>query len=87
MARDVTPGMLVNLRIGLSCLVASYVRPGLGTSSHAENRVIGLGARSPEGMEDRYLTDAGGAFVATVPGAASIDSAMSFGTSAEVTSA
>jgi acetate CoA/acetoacetate CoA-transferase beta subunit len=30
-------------------------------------------------MEDRHLTDAGGGFVTAVPGAASIDSAMSFG--------
>ncbi len=45
----------------------------------AENGVIGLGARPPEGMEMRHLTDAGGGFVTAVPGAASIDSAMSFG--------
>lgn len=30
-------------------------------------------------MEDPHLTDAGGGFVTAVPGAASIDSAMSFG--------
>jgi acetate CoA/acetoacetate CoA-transferase beta subunit len=30
-------------------------------------------------MEDPHLTDAGGGFVSAVPGAASIDSAMSFG--------
>ena len=30
-------------------------------------------------MEDTHLTDAGGGFVTAVPGAASIDSAMSFG--------
>ena len=45
----------------------------------AENGVIGLGARPPEGMEDEDLTDAGGGFVTAMPGAASIDSAMSFG--------
>ncbi|MEM8959733.1 MAG: CoA-transferase, partial [Pseudomonadota bacterium] len=45
----------------------------------AENGVIGLGARPPEGMEEEDLTDAGGGFVTAVPGAASIDSAMSFG--------
>jgi acetate CoA/acetoacetate CoA-transferase beta subunit len=45
----------------------------------SENGVIGLGARPPEGMEEAYLTDAGGAFARAVPGAASIDSAMSFG--------
>ena len=45
----------------------------------AENGVIGLGPRPPEGMEDPDLTDAGGGFVTAMPGAASIDSAMSFG--------
>ena len=40
--------------------------------------MIGLGARPPEGMEEVNLTGAGG-FVTAVPGAASIDSAMSFG--------
>lgn len=78
-AREVTPGSLVNLGIGLPSLVASYVRPELGVFFQAENGVIGLGARPPEGMEDPHLTDAGGAFVTAVPGAASIDSAMSFG--------
>ncbi len=78
-AREVMPGSLVNLGIGLPSLVASYVRPELGVFFQAENGVIGLGARPPEGMEDPHLTDAGGAFVTAVPGAASIDSAMSFG--------
>ena len=45
----------------------------------AENGVIGLGSRPPEGMEDPDLTDAGGGFVTAMPGAASIDSAISFG--------
>ena len=44
----------------------------------AENGVVGLGPRPPEGMEDEDLTDAGGGFVTAMPGAASIDSAMSF---------
>ena len=41
--------------------------------------MIGLGPRPPEGMEDPDLTDAGGGFVTAMPGAASLDSAMSFG--------
>ena len=45
----------------------------------AENGIIGLGARPPEGMEDPDLTDAGGAFVSAIPGAARIDSTLSFG--------
>ena len=78
-AREIEPGMLVNLGIGLPSLVASYVSPQKGVFFQAENGVIGLGARPPEGMQDPHLTDAGGGFVTAVPGAASIDSAMSFG--------
>ncbi len=78
-AREIHPGMLVNLGIGLPSLVANYLARDSGVFFQAENGVIGLGARPPEGMEDRNLTDAGGGFVTAVPGAASIDSAMSFG--------
>jgi acetate CoA/acetoacetate CoA-transferase beta subunit len=78
-ALEVKPGTLVNLGIGLPSLVATYVSPDSGVFFQAENGVIGLGARPPEGMEDPNLTDAGGGFVTAVPGAASIDSAMSFG--------
>ncbi|MDO5603898.1 MAG: 3-oxoacid CoA-transferase subunit B [Paracoccus sp. (in: a-proteobacteria)] len=78
-AQEIRPGMLVNLGIGLPSLVATYVPADRGVFFQAENGVIGLGARPPEGMEDPHLTDAGGGFVSAVPGAASIDSAISFG--------
>lgn len=78
-AQEVRSGMLVNLGIGLPSLVASYLPSGVDVFFQAENGVIGLGSRPPEGMEDPDLTDAGGGFVTAVPGAASIDSAISFG--------
>ncbi|RYH11674.1 3-oxoacid CoA-transferase subunit B [Tropicimonas sp. IMCC6043] len=78
-ALEVRDGMLVNLGIGLPSMVANYLTPEVDVFFQAENGVIGLGSRPPEGMEDPELTDAGGAFVTAVPGAASIDSAMSFG--------
>ncbi len=78
-AREIQPGSLVNLGIGLPSLVANYLPANSGVFFQAENGVIGLGARPPEGMEDPNLTDAGGGFVTAVPGAASIDSAVSFG--------
>jgi acetate CoA/acetoacetate CoA-transferase beta subunit len=78
-AREIVPGTLVNLGIGLPSLVANHLPPGVEVYFQAENGVIGLGARPPEGMAEPYLTDAGGGFVTAVPGAASIDSAMSFG--------
>lgn len=78
-SREIRSGMLVNLGIGLPSMVANYLPSDAGVFFQAENGVIGLGARPPEGMEDPNLTDAGGGFVTAVPGAASIDSAMSFG--------
>jgi len=78
-AKEMKPGMLVNLGIGLPSLVANYLPHDSGIFFQAENGVIGLGPRPPEGMEDPDLTDAGGGFVMAMPGAASLDSAMSFG--------
>jgi acetate CoA/acetoacetate CoA-transferase beta subunit len=78
-AREIKSGTLVNLGIGLPSLVANYVPQDSRVFFQSENGVIGLGARPPEGMEHVDLTDAGGGFVTAVPGAASIDSAMSFG--------
>jgi acetate CoA/acetoacetate CoA-transferase beta subunit len=78
-AQEIKSGMLVNLGIGLPSQVANFLPPGIEVFFQAENGVIGLGARPPEGMEEANLTDAGGGFVTAVPGAASIDSAMSFG--------
>ena len=78
-ALEVQPGSLVNLGIGLPSMVANYLPEHIDVFFQAENGVIGLGARPPEGMEDPNLTDAGGGFVTAVPGAASIDSATSFG--------
>ena len=78
-ALEIEPDTLVNLGIGLPSMVANYLPEDVHVFFQAENGVIGLGARPPEGMEDPDLTDAGGGFVTAVPGAASIDSAMSFG--------
>lgn len=69
---------LVNLGIGLPTLVAGYVPEGVSVAFQSENGIIGFGARPPEGMEDPYLTDAGGGFISALPGAASFDSATSF---------
>ena len=78
-AQEIEPGSLVNLGIGLPSLVANHIPAEAGVFFQAENGVIGMGARPPEGMEDRDLTDAGGGFITAVPGAAAMDSAFSFG--------
>lgn len=78
-ALEVEADSLVNLGIGLPTMVANYLPEGMHVFFQSENGVVGMGARPPEGMEDPNLTDAGGGFVSAVPGAASIDSVMSFG--------
>ncbi len=77
-AQEIKPEMLVNLGIGLPSLVANFLPKDVHVFFQAENGVVGLGPRPPEGLEDEDLTDAGGGFVTAMPGAASIDSAMSF---------
>ena len=77
-AMELVDNTLVNLGIGLPTLVANYVPRGIHVFFQSENGIIGFGAPPPEGMEDVYLTDAGGAFVSALPGAVAFDSAMSF---------
>jgi acetate CoA/acetoacetate CoA-transferase beta subunit len=77
-AMELADNTLVNLGIGLPTLVANYVPAGIHVFFQSENGIIGFGAPPPEGMEDVYLTDAGGAFVSALPGAVAFDSAMSF---------
>src|SRR5271169_2210446 len=78
-ARELRPGMLVNLGIGIPTLVANYVPNGMRVFFQSENGLIGTGAPPEEGMAHPTLTDAGGRPVTALPGAATFDSAMSFG--------
>lgn len=78
-AQALRPGSLVNLGIGLPTGVSRFIPSEAGILFQSENGIVGMGARPPEGMEDEYLTDAGGAFVTAVPGAATVDSVLSFG--------
>jgi acetate CoA/acetoacetate CoA-transferase beta subunit len=78
-ARELKPGMLVNLGIGIPTLVANYVPEGLRVYFQSENGLIGTGAVPEEGMAHPMLTDAGGRPVTALPGACTFDSAMSFG--------
>jgi 3-oxoacid CoA-transferase B subunit len=77
-AREIAPGSLVNLGIGIPTGVPAYIPAGLPVLFQSENGIVGMGTRPPEGFEDEDLTDAGGTFVSAVPGAAAVDSATSF---------
>src|SRR5271155_3580714 len=78
-ARELAPGMLVNLGIGIPTLVANYLPDGMRVFFQSENGLIGTGSPPEEGMAHPALTDAGGRPVTALPGASAFDSAMSFG--------
>src|SRR5262245_46596696 len=78
-ARELSPGMLVNLGIGIPTLVANHLPEGMHVFFQSENGLIGTGAPPEAGMAHPMLTDAGGRPVTALPGAATFDSAMSFG--------
>jgi acetate CoA/acetoacetate CoA-transferase beta subunit len=78
-ARELQPGMLVNLGIGIPTLVANYVPAGVNIFFQSENGLIGTGPVPQEGLAQARLTDAGGRPVTALPGACTFDSAMSFG--------
>lgn len=78
-AREVRSGTLVNLGIGLPTEVATHLPPGVAVFFQTENGLAGMGPRPTKGMENPNLVDAGGGFVTAIPGAASFDSAFSFG--------
>jgi acetate CoA/acetoacetate CoA-transferase beta subunit len=78
-ARELKPGMLVNLGIGIPTLVANYLPAGMHVFFQSENGLIGTGTPPEEGMSHPTLTDAGGRPVTALPGASTFDSATSFG--------
>lgn len=78
-ARVLKSGNLVNLGIGIPTLVANYVPADLKVFFQSENGLIGTGPIPEQGMAHPTLTDAGGRPISALPGAATFDSAMSFG--------
>jgi acetate CoA/acetoacetate CoA-transferase beta subunit len=78
-AQELRPGNLVNLGIGIPTLVAKYVPEGLKLFFQSENGLIETGPIPEQGLAHPLLTDAAGKPISALPGAATFDSAMSFG--------
>lgn len=78
-ARELRTGMLVNLGIGIPTLVANHIPSDVKVFFQSENGLVGTGPIPEEGMGHPLLTDAGGRPVTAIAGAATFDSAMSFG--------
>ncbi|MDQ2091826.1 3-oxoacid CoA-transferase subunit B [Marimonas arenosa] len=77
-AREIAPGMVVNLGIGLPQQVVNRLASDFPVCLHTENGLTGIGPVQPHAKADRNLIDAGGAYVSTIPGSAFFDSATSF---------
>ena len=69
LARELRPGMLVNLGIGIPTQVANYVPAGVHVFFQSENGLIGTGTVAEQGLAQARLTDAGGRPVTALPGA------------------
>lgn len=77
-AREIAPGMVVNLGIGMPTQVVNHLAADYPVCLHTENGMTGVGPVLPPEQADRNLIDAGGAYVSTVAGSAFFNSATSF---------
>ena len=78
-AQDLKDGDVINLGIGLPTLVANYIPKGVNVTIQSENGILGMDRVAEKGEEIKDVTNSGGAYVLTNPGASYFDSAMSFG--------
>lgn len=78
-ALELKDGDVVNLGIGLPTMVPNYLKADVEVMLQSENGMIGMGPAAKEGEEAEEWTNAGGGFITPVAGAASFDSATSFG--------
>jgi 3-oxoacid CoA-transferase subunit B len=78
-SKEVQPGFVVNLGIGIPTLVANYLDPASGVMLQSENGLLGLGPFPRETEIDPDLINAGKQTVTALPGASFFSSADSFG--------
>lgn len=77
-AKEIQPGSIVNLGIGLPTQVVNYLTPGMEVLIHSENGILGVGGQPDISDIDPNMIDSAGNYVTTQTGGAHFDSAMSF---------
>lgn len=77
-AREIQPGSIVNLGIGMPTEVANNVSPEAGVVLQTENGLLGMGPFPYEDEVDALLVNAGKQTVTALPGASIFDSSLSF---------
>ena len=78
LAKEVQPGSVVNLGIGIPTLVANYLAPDSGVFLQSENGLLGIGPFPHESEVDPDLINAGKQTITTIPGSSFFSSADSF---------
>ena len=77
-ARELRPGEIVNLGIGIPNLIPGYLGGGTEIFLHTENGLLGVGPRPSEEELDPDLVDAAKRPITALQGASYFDSASSF---------
>jgi 3-oxoacid CoA-transferase B subunit len=77
-ARELRPGEVVNLGIGIPNLIPRFLDADAGIFVHTENGLLGVGPPPAGDEQDEDLIDAAKRPVTALPGAAYFDSAQSF---------
>ncbi|SHF04851.1 3-oxoacid CoA-transferase subunit B [Modicisalibacter ilicicola DSM 19980] len=77
-AREIDPGQIVNLGIGLPTRLFHYLPKEMEVLVHSENGVLGCQLLTEGSEPDLEMIDSGGAYISTRPGASVFDSALSF---------
>lgn len=76
--RELRPGDIVNLGVGIPTLIADLLRPDDGITLHTENGMLGVGPAPLSGGALDYPVNAGKEPVTALPGASYFDSTDSF---------
>ncbi len=77
-ARELTPGSVVNLGIGIPTLIPNHLPADAGILLHSENGLLGMGPFPHDDEVDAQVINAGKQTVTVVAGGSTFDSALSF---------